>query len=357
MRKRALFLCNMGTPDKPTPPKVREYLREFLMDPYVVDLAWPLRFALVHGVILPRRAHASAEAYRQIWTERGSPLLVHLQALSSQVEAALAPEGWLVRPVMRYGNPSIDSAVEGLRGEGVDEIVFFPLYPQFSAATTESSVREFTRSVRRRMPQVQVRIVPPFYDSGLFLDSFAEVARARLREGAGFDHVLFSFHGLPERQIRKADKVGHCLSSGSGAGPEVAEERYPCCGDREAARRGCYRAQCLWTARALGQRLGLASDGMTVSFQSRLGRTRWIGPYTDRILGELARKGVRRLAVLCPAFVADCLETLEEIGMRNRELFREQGGEELVLIPSLNSEASWVRAVIRLATAHADSLS
>lgn len=320
-RKRALVLANLGTPEAPTPEKVREYLREFLMDPYVIDLVWPLRAALVHGVILRTRPALSAEAYSKIWTERGSPLLFHLEDLAARIGLLLGEE-WFVFHAMRYGIPAFDEAVREIGSSGAQEIVFFPLYPQFSLAATESSVEAFRRSVASVLGPGRAReiqVVGAFGERPEFISAFASVARRAL---AGFepDHVLFSFHGLPERQVRRAISEG----------------------------KGCYRTQSFGTARALADALGLAPEKYSIGFQSRLGRTRWIEPHSDALLGQLAARGVRRLAVICPSFVADCLETLEEIAIRGRERFLSRGGVELRLVPSLNSDPEWATAVAAL---------
>jgi ferrochelatase len=318
---------------------VRSYLKEFLMDPYVIDIPYPMRWLLVHGAILPKRPAQSAEAYRKVWGERGSPLLEHLLALSSQVQAVANSDQWVIKAGMRYGNPSLTKALTEFKNEGVGEVVVFPLYPQYSMAATESSIHATRKLARKVAPGIKLRFVPAFYEDKGFIGAFAEVARASL-EGFDFDHLLFSFHGLPERQIKKTDRTpggAHCLQDAS------------CCDRIAENNRDCYRAQSYATARALASRLDLSPDRYTVCFQSRLGRTPWIKPYTDHLYVELAAKGVKRVAVMCPAFVADCLETLEEIQIRGQEDFRKLGGSELKLIPSLNSTPAWARAVLSLA--------
>ncbi len=334
-RLKALLLVNVGTPDQPTPPCVKKYLGEFLMDPYVVDIPAPLRAILVHGFILPKRPAVSAEAYRKIWTDSGSPLLVHSQKLAVQVQQRLGDE-WGVQVAMRYGNPSIESVFDQLSKKDISEIVIFPLYPQYSLAATESSVQKCLKNARKMLSHATLKIVQPFFSSEPFISSFANVASASL-ENYPYDFMLFSFHGLPERQIRKTDGSGkHCLSNEA------------CCETLTEANRDCYRAQCHVTARLLAKRLGIPPEKYRIGFQSRLGRTPWIKPYTDVVFGELARSGVKRLAVVCPAFVADCLETLEEIGIRGRNDFIRMGGEDLRLVPSLNSAEVWAKGVVDL---------
>ncbi len=329
---RGVLLINLGTPDAPRPAEVRRYLREFLMDPFVVDLAFPMRWLLVHGIILRSRPRRSAEAYAKIWTERGSPLLFHTRELTERVQELLGP-GVPVKFSMRYGNPSIESSVREFHRQGVREIVALPLYPQYSLAATESSIVELKRAIDSVDPSLSVEIIEDFFAHEGFLRAFAQVARESL-EGFDYDHLLFSFHGLPERQVRKADPTGvHCLASSE------------CCERIGEANRRCYRAQCFQTAYGLAALLGIDSSRYTVCFQSRLGRSSWIKPYTDAIYAELPKRGIKKLAVICPAFVADCLETLEEIQIRGREQFRALGGEELVLVPSLNSRPAWAECV------------
>ena len=327
-----ILLSNLGTPDAPEAPEVRTYLKQFLMDPDVVDIPYVARWLLVHGLILPRRPKASAEAYRKVWTERGSPLLFHHLDLCRKVQEYLGPE-YVVEPGMRYGNPSIPSAVQALLKCGVSRIVFAPLYPQYSLAASHSSEVEFDRALREAGRPVPALTLPEFHRHESFIGPFGTLGREFLAEHP-VDHVLFSFHGLPERQCRKTDPTGtHCFAT-----PD-------CCAQITAANSKCYRAQCFATAADIAKRAGLGDDRYSVSFQSRLGRTPWIKPYTDFVLPELPKKGIRRLAVFCPSFVADCLETLEEVQIRARAQFRECGGEELYLIPSLNSRDDWAAAL------------
>jgi len=332
---QGVLLINLGTPDAPETGPVRRYLREFLSDPRVLDIPPLGRAALLYGVILPFRPQKSAEAYRKVWMPQGSPLLVHAQALAGRLQDALGPE-WAVELGMRYGQPSLTSALERLRVRGVEELTVVPLYPQYASSSTGSSLERVYQLVGQAWNVEALRVLPPFYDRAAFLDAFADVGRPVLAE-ARADHVLFSFHGLPERQVRKSDPTGaHCL------------QRADCCDARLPANGWCYRMQCFFTARALAERLGLETGKWTVTFQSRLGRTPWIRPYTDLVIPELAQKGVKRLAVFCPAFVADCLETLEEIGIRARDQFLGCGGEALTLVPSLNAHPSWVRGLTRM---------
>jgi ferrochelatase len=333
--KKGLLLVNLGTPDAPESGPVRRYLREFLSDPRVLDLNPVGRWLLLNLIILPTRPAKSAEAYQKVWMKEGSPLLVHSRALEAAVAERLRGE-YEVELAMRYGNPSLPEAVKALRSRGVKEFILLPLYPQEAASSSSSTLARAYEVLAEPWDVPAVRTVPAFHDHPGFLDAFAAVARPVIAE-ARADHVLFSYHGLPERHMRKSDPSGrHCLGSEG------------CCEVLTDVNRHCYRAQCFATTRALAERLELPRERYTVSFQSRLGRTPWIKPYTDIVLPELAKQGVKRLAVMCPAFVADCLETLEEVGLRARDQFLECGGESLTLVPSLNSHPAWVDAVVRL---------
>jgi ferrochelatase len=321
-----VLLVNLGTPDSPRTADVRRYLREFLHDPYVIDTSSVARWLLVEGAILPFRPRVSARAYASIWLEAGSPLLVHGLALRDALATALG-EGVRVALGMRYGSPSIESGLRELAG--AERVLVAPLFPQYATSSTQTAVE----AVRRAAGGVRLQILEACYDDPGFIAAWTEVAKPELEQFRP-DYVLLSFHGLPERQIRKLDASGsHCLESES------------CCDAIGEANRSCYRAQCFATARALARALELDDARYSVAFQSRLGRTPWIRPYTDERLVELAKSGVRRLAVLCPAFVADCLETLEEIGIRGREQWREAGGEALHLVPCLNAHPRWVEAL------------
>jgi ferrochelatase len=322
------LLVQLGTPDSPSVPDVRRYLAEFLSDPRVIDLPAPLRWLLLHLVILRVRPRRSAAAYRKIWTPQGSPLRVYSEDFARALAAALHAE-LRVALGMRYGNPSIDAALRELSDAGVSQLVVWPLFPQYSTAATGSALaRVFERARAYRFERV-ISIGPCHADAG-FVAACAAVARPALSAFRP-DAVLFSYHGLPERQIRAADTSGrHCLASSD------------CCATLGSVNRNCYRAQCLATSVALAAALSLPDGTWSSAFQSRLGPTRWIDPYTDVELPRLAASGVRRLAVLCPAFVADCLETLEEIGMRAREQWLSLGGEDLLLVPSLNADPAWV---------------
>lgn len=330
------LLINVGTPDSPRPRDVRTYLQEFLSDPRVVDLPAVGRWLLLNLVILPFRPAKSGKAYETIWTPEGSPLLFHSRALRDAVQERLGSEV-PVELGMRYGSPSIKSALESLRDQGVDRIVVLPLYPQNASSSTGTSLELVFRELGSWWDVPAVSVVEPFFAHPGYIGAWKPVAQPIL-DDLRPDHVLFSFHGLPERHLSRS-VGGHAICEGAckPIGPE---------------NRNCYRGQSFATARAIARTLNLPEEAYTVSFQSRLGTTPWIKPFTDHVLVELAQKGIKRLAVFSPAFTADCLETLEEIGMRARESFLEHGGEDLRLIPSLNATPAWVDAVVSMLTAH-----
>ncbi|QDU69201.1 ferrochelatase [Engelhardtia mirabilis] len=333
--KTGVLLINLGTPAAPEASAVRPYLKQFLTDERVIDIPALPRNLLVRGVIAPLRAPKSAAAYKTVWTDEGSPLLVFGMALLESMREAL-PE-LQVELAMRYGQPSIAAGLATLRAEGCDRVLLAPLYPQYASSSTGSSVAEAYRIAANQWNTPFLSVLPPFYDDPGFVRAFAAVGRPVL-DDLGPDQVLFSFHGLPERHCTKSDESGgkHCFA------------RPDCCDAIVEANRSCYRAQCFATARALREELNLPEARSPIAFQSRLGRDPWIRPYTDELIVELAKAGVKRLAVFCPAFVADCLETLEEIGDRADADFRAAGGERLELVPSLNAHPEWVMALADL---------
>lgn len=335
--KTGVLLLNLGTPDDTSVSSVRRYLREFLSDPRVLDIPAPARALLLNLIILPTRPKESAAAYRTIWTEEGSPLMIYTRALSEAVQARLH-EDVVVRFAMRYQNPSMASVLAQFREDGVERLVVVPLYPQYASSSTGSCLQELYRVCSEYWNVPPLTVVPSFYDHPAYLDALATIARENLPNMAEYDFFVMSFHGLPERHVVKSDLTEgrHCLADKS------------CCDRIVDANRYCYRAQCYQTARALAARLALPADRWQVSFQSRLGRTPWIKPYTDELFESLPAKGVKRVAVLEPSFTADCLETLEEIGFRGAESFKAAGGETLTLVPSLNAHPAWVETVLQL---------
>lgn len=331
-KTKGLLLINVGTPDGTSPEQVKRYLAEFLMDPYVVDVPYVIRWLIVHGSVLRSRPAASAEAYQKIWTERGSPLKVASEELARLVQEDLGDE-WMVEYAMRYQSPSIRQVLERFHARGVFDIEVLPLYPQYSLAATETSIQWSMKQAKEVDSKMKLYFRKPFFDQSFFIESFVKNVQKAINEYA-YDHILFSFHGLPERQVKKVNaSINECLSQEG------------CCSKMNDRNRDCYRAQSFETARLIAHSLGLDPMDYSVGFQSRLGRTPWIRPYTDDLYRELAVRGVKKLLVVCPAFVADCLETLEEIQMRGREEFMGHGGEDLMLVPSLNAEPHWVRGV------------
>ncbi len=330
MSQPGALLVNLGSPDSPSTADVRRFLREFLMDPRVLDLPWPVRFFVVHGLILPRRSAASAEAYRSIWLPEGSPLIVHGRRLLSGLRARVDCP---VELAMRYQNPSIHSALRRLAAQGVDDLLLIPLFPHYAMSSYETAVDRVRRVRSRVAPQMRLTVHPPYGNHPEYLTALTASAASHLHRE--HDHLLFSFHGIPERHLRKSDPTRrHCLS------------RADCCWVPSEAHATCYRAQCYQTMSAFVARTG--TTRYSISFQSRVGNQPWLTPYTDLELVRLARAGVRRLLVVCPAFVADCLETLEEIGIRGRARFREAGGETLELIPCLNDHPLWITALQKM---------
>jgi ferrochelatase len=330
MTDHALLLVNLGSPASTDVADVRRYLNQFLMDPYVIDLPWAVRRLLV-SLILIKRPEQSAHAYASIWWDEGSPLVV----LSKRLQQAMTKE-WTHGPVelaMRYGEPSIETVLSRLAAQGIKKVTLAPLYPQFADSTVTTVVEEARRVIRDKRLSFGLALLPPFFNQPEYLDALVQSVKPHLEQD--YDHLLLSFHGLPERHITKLDPTGnHCFKNGNccqTASPEVLAV--------------CYRAQCMRSSAEFAKLIGIPDGKWSVSFQSRLGRAKWIEPYTEAHLAELAGQGVKKLLVMCPAFVADCIETLEEIGDRGAEQFKEAGGEELVLIPCLNDDPNWAKAL------------
>lgn len=322
----AILLVNLGSPDAPATTPVRQYLREFLSDPRVIDIPAPLRWLLVNLIIAPFRAPKSAHAYRSIWTPEGSPLVHLSRELQGALQSKVRPR---VHLAMRYGEPSILSAMKAMAGQGVGRLLLVPLYPHYAMSSYETVVVEARQRLAECLPNTHMDVLPPFYGRPGYLDALADSARPHL--AAPWDHLLFSFHGLPERHLHKSDPTGtHCLRTAV------------CCEKPSIAHATCYRHQVMVTAHETAQRLGIVKGRYSIAFQSRLGRAKWLDPNTAEVIPALAAQGVKRLAVICPSFVSDCLETLEEIGIRARESFQQAGGEELRLVPCLNTDPRWV---------------
>jgi ferrochelatase len=328
-----VLLINLGTPDEPTPGAVARYLREFLSDRRVIDINPIGRFFLVNFAIIPFRKGKSARAYKKIWKDEGSPLTLNGQSLAERLEAELNRPCVLA---MRYQNPSVQSALDHLIERGVDRIIVIPLFPQYASASWGSAVEHIYAVAGKNWNTPSLNVIDAYYGHEAYIEALAAIARPIL-EDMRPDKVLMSFHGLPERQCSKCDTTGkHCL--------KIAN----CCDQIVEANRHCYRAQSFETSRRLAAALKLSETEYEVAFQSRLGKRPWIKPFTDYRIKELPEEGVKRLAVICPSFAADCLETLEEIEMDAVEDFKEVGGEELRLVPCLNDHPAWVAGLAQM---------
>ena len=328
--KKGVLLVNLGSPDSTETKDVKKYLDEFLMDERVIDLPYLLRALLVKGIILNTRPKKSAKAYKKIWWPEGSPLIV----LSKRLQANLQKKVSLpVELAMRYGNPSIEHGLTQLNNQGVDEVLLLPLYPQFAMATTETIVVLAEKIKKEKFPTMKLEILPAFYNKKDYIKNLADSIQDSLQNFKS-DYILFSYHGVPERHIRKSDVTkSHCQINNT------------CCVTPSKAHDFCYRHQCLETTKQVAEVLGLEEGKFSTSFQSRLGRDPWLQPYTDATIDGLAQKGIKNLAVVTPAFVSDCLETLEEIGMEAAESFKENGGEHFLSIPCLNDREDWVHTL------------
>ncbi|CAG5083183.1 ferrochelatase [Parvicella tangerina] len=330
--KKGLLLVNLGSPDSTDPNDVKRYLGEFLMDERVIDLDYWKRALLVKGIILNTRPKKSAAAYKKVWTSEGSPLIVISERLTKKVRERLGSE----TPValgMRYGNPSIKSALEELRMKGVDQLFVIPLYPQYAMSTTETVEEKVKEDLQAMEWKVERTFQPPFYNDRNYLKALTSSIAEQIDQNE-YDKVLFSYHGIPERHIFKTDRTGLCKIDGS------------CCNTPSEAHKRCYRHQCLQTTKNVISLLNWSDDKVLTTFQSRLGRAEWLKPYTANTLEELPRKGIKKIAVITPAFVADCLETIEEIGMEGKEEFLHAGGEKYDVVPCLNDRDDFAETIV-----------
>ncbi len=326
-----ILLINLGTPEGPTAEPVAKYLREFLMDPYVIDIPWMLRWPLVNGIIAPFRSQTTALKYQKVWSSEGSPLLKNMLDLKSALSKKLG-SGYMVEMGMRYGQPDFQSALGRLRAAGVRDLLVLPLYPQYAESSTLSSILKIKALAAS---DFNLQILRDFFVEDEFIASFHVRIQEALSEFSP-DFILFSYHGLPERHIEKVEPgCSSCLKTLD-------------CQLRDLkARPLCYRGQCFATTEALALRLGLKKSQYMVSFQSRLGRRPWIAPYTDLVLPDLVAQGHKKVLVVCPAFTCDCLETLEEIKVQAKSDFIKLGGEDLRLVSSLNAHPIWVDNLAR----------
>jgi ferrochelatase len=330
-----VLLLQLGTPDSPSTSDVRRYLREFLMDPRVIDVPYVLRQVLVNGIIANFRAPKSARLYREIWTDAGSPLLVYGTSLRDKLQEKLG-DSYRVALGMRYRNPSTITALRNFKKDGISRIILLPLFPQFASSSSGSALEYAYREITSWQFIPEIRSISSYYDDPQFIKLWTDKGRAML-EAASYDFILFTFHGVPWRHIRTSGCSGSCQK-----GPEEC----PAISHDNAM---CYRAQCFASARAVIQSLQLPAEKTRVTFQSRLGNDPWLTPYTDKTLIELAKEGKKRILVFSMAFVADCLETIHEVSTEYQELFEEYGGHKLQLVPSLNDDEAWVEYLAGLA--------
>jgi len=328
--KIGILLVNLGTPDSPSVPDVRKYLRQFLMDGRVIDIPFIPRALLVNAIIAPFRAPKSAKVYKSVWMKEGSPLKVYGRKLETLVQQYLGNQ-FIVKLAMRYQSPSISSGLEELRKENVDQIISVPLFPQYASATNGSVFEEVTNIIKTWQTIPAISFTGTFFDADFFIDPIVEQIR-EVYTPDEFDQILFTYHGLPERHIKKGDNSGKCFSVG-------------CCANFGSHNMLCYRAQCFQTTKIIAGKLGLKEGSYTSTFQSRLGRDPWIKPYTDEIIAAWPQKGIKKVLALSPSFVSDCLETTEEIGQEYKELFEKAGGQHWELLPCLNDDVVWAKGL------------
>ncbi len=325
-KKTGVLLIQLGTPDNPTKKDVRRYLTEFLNDPRVIDIPALLRFFLVNFIIIPKRNSASTKIYKELWTQDGSPLLLYSLNLRDKLQNSLG-DSYGVHLGMRYQNPSMDDVLEEIRKKNYDRLIILPLFPQYASASTGSALEKAMKIISKWWVIPEVKIISQYYDNEGYLNTIVEQAKKyNLNE---YDHILFSYHGLPIRQVDKVYVDGKPCADHNCENEITEENKY------------CFKAVCYATTRLLAGKLNLPSDKYTVCFQSRLDKD-WLEPFADKVVIEQAKKGAKRLLVFSPAFVADCLETTIEIGVEYQKLFKEHGGEKVQLVESLNDHPMWV---------------
>jgi ferrochelatase len=334
-RKIGVLLVNLGTPKSYKTSDVRRYLRQFLSDGRVIDIPFIARFALVNFIIAPFRAPKSAKEYQKLWTEKGSPLMFHGTELLEKVRQKLN-NNFEVALAMRYQEPSLERTLQSLLDKNISELIVFPLFPQYASATTGSVHEEVMRILSKKLIIPKIKLISAYPDAPKMIETFVQIARRKMATRT-YEHFVFTFHGLPERHLKKENQ--QCLKAN-------------CCADFGNHNRFCYRAQCFQTAKKIAEKLDLKADEFTVCFQSRLGKDPWIQPYTENIVKDLAKKGKKNILVFTPSFVADCLETTVEVGETYKELFEhEAGGGIWDLAPSLNAEELWAEAVAEMLVA------
>lgn len=334
MATRGILLANLGSPDSYEVKDLKRYLGEFLMDGRVIDIPYPIRFMLVKGIIVPFRSPKSAEKYKTIWTENGSPL-IHISKQVQQKLGAQISES--VELCMRYGNPTPQAALQKLQEKNPDlkEVVLVPLYPHYAMSSYETAVEHVKDAHRKGNFSFELKVVPPYYNYPAYVKALANSIRPFLEEP--HDHLLFSYHGVPERHIKKGDPTRqHCL------------QHADCCSTSSSVHSVCYRHQVITTTKLVAKELGLNDDQFSYSFQSRLGADAWLKPYTAAQLADFPKRGIKKLLVVCPAFVSDCLETLEEIQVEGEEIFKHNGGDQYKVIPCLNDSGEWIDTLAEL---------
>lgn len=329
--KTGVLLINLGTPDSPNVPDVRKYLREFLMDRRVIDIPPFNRFFLINFVIAPFRAPKSAKVYKELWDDKGSPLLYYGLEAKELLQNALGSD-YVVTFGMRYQNPSLESAVKEMEGKGLSRIIVIPLFPQYSSAANGSALEKAMELIKNWEVIPEIKFVGKFFDNPLFIKAFADIGRKYMQK-TEYDHFIFSYHGLPERQIKKSSVESYCQLNDK------------CCSKYSSRNLYCYRAQSFETTRLLARELGISEDQYSVCFQSRLGKTPWIKPYADDVIPELAKKGHKKILFFSPSFIADCLETTIEGGVEYKELFEKNGGQQWQLVESLNTHPLWIQCL------------
>jgi ferrochelatase len=336
MSKKAILLVNLGSPDSPSVTDVKNYLREFLMDERVIDLPKLARTLLVRGIIVPFRSPKSAAKYQTIWTEKGSPLIFITQEL---VKLVAEKTGLPTYMTMRYANPTPTVVLDEIHTKhpDLDELIMLPLYPHYAMSSFETAVEHVKNAFNKGKYAFQLKVVKPFYNHPSYIAALANSIRPFVNDFPDYDHVLFSYHGIPERHVKKSDPTGaHCLSCAN------------CCEVDSSAHAFCYRHQIITTTQLVGDQLGLPKDKFSFSFQSRLGADKWLKPYTAALLKEMPNASIKKLLIVSPAFVSDCLETLEEIHVEGQEDFMHAGGEKFVAVPCLNTNSDWVATIEQL---------
>jgi ferrochelatase len=331
--KKVVLLVNLGTPNSPERKDVYHYLKQFLLDPRVIDLSWLKRNILVRGIIAPFRSKSSSDIYKLLWTEDGSPLKVYGEKVAKMLQDSLADD-YQVELAMRYQNPSMDSVLEKIKSMQPESITLIPLFPQYASASTGSVIEEFMRIVSKWQIIPEIKSISSFHNHPDLIKIFSD--NARLMDYHKYDHLLFSFHGIPQRQLIKADECNHCLKTEG------------CCQTISSKNHMCYSAQCFETARLIAEELDLTKDNYTVGFQSRLGKDPWTQPFTPDVIEDLQKKGNKKILVFSPSFVADCLETIVEIGIEYKEDYVKSDDQLIDLVPSLNDNKLWVGLLKKL---------